>query len=148
MKVFGFHLATVDLRQSSDIHEVVVKEFLKGAKICNDYSNLTEPERQDLLLSLLKKEDRLLAPNFEYSDQCLKELRIFEKAKNLIDDFGPEVIKYYIISHTETVSDLLEVALIQKESGLMEGVLGENAKFGIVIVPYLRPLKISVGPKK
>ena len=72
VKVFGFHLATVDLRQSSDIHEVVVKEFLKGAKICNDYSNLTETERQDLLLSLLKKEDRLLAPNFEYSDQCLK----------------------------------------------------------------------------
>ena len=41
---FWFHLATVDLRQSSDIHEIVVKEFLKGAKICNDYSNLTETE--------------------------------------------------------------------------------------------------------
>ena len=141
VKVFGFHMATVDLRQSSDIHEVVVKEFLKGAKICNDYSNLTESERQDLLLSLLKKEDRLLAPNFEYSDQCLKELRIFEKAKHLIDDFGPEVIKYYIISHTETVSDLLEVALIQKESGLMEGVLGENAKLGIVIVPLFETIE-------
>ena len=59
----------------------------------------------------------------------------FEKAKKLIDDFGPEVIKYYIISHTETVSDLLEVALIQKESGLMEGSVSDNAKLGIVIVP-------------
>ena len=59
----------------------------------------------------------------------------------MIDDFGPEVIKYYIISHTETVSDLLEVALIQKESGLMEGVLGENAKLGIVIVPLFETIE-------
>ncbi len=141
VKVFGFHMATVDLRQSSDVHELVVKEFLLGAKICDDYSVLNEQEKQNLLLSLLKKEDRLLAPNFEYSQQCLKELRIFEKAKKLIDDFGPEVIKYYIISHTETVSDLLEVALIQKESGLMEGSVSDNAKLGIVIVPLFETIE-------
>jgi phosphoenolpyruvate carboxylase len=31
--------------------------------------------------------------------------------------FGADAIRHYIISHTETVSDLLEVLLLQKKSG-------------------------------
>ena len=141
VNVFGFHLATVDLRQSSDIHELVVNELLIGAKECQNYIELSEEEKQSILLQSLKSDRRLISPNFDYSDLCLKELRIFEKAKKLIDSFGPEVIKYYIISHTETVSDLLEVALIQKESGLMQGSIGDNARLGVVIVPLFETIE-------
>jgi len=125
--VFGFHLATVDLRQSSDQHEQVVAELLRVAGVCEDYLALQENERVAMLMTLLQQARPLRVPGAHYSALADKELAVFEAAREVLAKFGPRAIRQYIVSHTETVSDLLEVYLLQKETGLMTGPLGANA---------------------
>ena len=127
VEVFGFHLATVDLRQSSDKHEEVVAELLRVAGIEADYPSLGEEERRTLLLRLLSDARALRVMDAEYSPLAQSEIAIFEAARRLRDAFGKQAIRHYIISHTETVSDLLEVLLLQKEVGLMRGRLADPA---------------------
>jgi phosphoenolpyruvate carboxylase len=121
--VFGFHLATVDLRQSSDKHEEVVAELLATARIETDYSGLNEAAKRELLMRLLNDARPLRVVAAEYSAHTQGELAIFETARAARAKFGKEAIRHYIISHTETVSDLLEVLVLQKEVGLMHGRL-------------------------
>ena len=128
IQVFGFHLATVDLRQSSDQHETaVMAELLATARICADYSALDEAGRRALLLQLLQRR----APPARdrrglQRAQSLGELAIFEAAREALQRFGRDAIRHYIISHTESVSDLLEVMLLLKEAGLLRGTLDEH----------------------
>ena len=125
--VFGFHLATVDLRQSSDQHEQVVAELLQVAGVSQDYLSLDESARVSLLMTLLQQGRPLRVPSAAYSALTHKELAVFEAAREVLGKFGPRAIRQYIVSHTETVSDLLEVYLLQKETGLMTGPLGGQA---------------------
>ena len=126
VEVFGFHLATVDLRQSSDQHERVVAELLAVARIHPDYAALPESERRALLLGLLQDARPLRVMGAAYSEHTQGEIAIFETALRMRQRYGPDAIRHCIISHTETVSDLLEVLLLQKETGLMQGTLDEH----------------------
>ena len=141
VQVFGFHLATVDLRQSSDMHETVLAELLNVASIEANYSSLSEAQKRELLLSLLKDPRSLRVNDHRYSDFAVSEIGIFEMAKKLRHRFGKEAIRHYIISHTETVSDLLEVLLLQKEVGLMHGVLGKKATADLIVVPLFETIE-------
>src|SRR5438876_7159168 len=105
VQVFGFHLATVDLRQSSDKHEAVVGELLKVAKIEADYASLSEAARRELLLKLLNDARPLRVIGHRYSELADGELAIFEAAREMRARFGAGAIRHYIISHTEDVSD-------------------------------------------
>jgi phosphoenolpyruvate carboxylase len=139
--VFGFHLATVDLRQSSDRHEETLAELLAAAKVSADYGRLDEPGKQALLLALLRDPRPLRIPGVTYSGQTEEELEIFETARGLLKTFGKQAIRHYIISHTETVSDLLEVLLLQKECGMMHGVLGgPDAAAALLAVPLFETI--------
>ncbi|MGZ3438591.1 MAG: phosphoenolpyruvate carboxylase, partial [Polyangia bacterium] len=125
VQVFGFHLATVDLRQSSDRHESVVAELLKVARIETDYAALDEGARRSCLLRLLCDARPLRVVASEraaaYSEATLAELAIFEAAAALRERYGREAIRHYIVSHTESVSDLLEVLVLLKEAGRGRG---------------------------
>jgi phosphoenolpyruvate carboxylase len=140
VQVFGFHLATVDLRQSSDKHEAVVAELLKLARIEPDYSALDEPARQALLLQLLNDARPLRVRGAAYSELAVSELAIFECAVEMLQRYGRESLRHYIISHTETVSDLLEVLLLQKESGLLTGTLDDGATNALIVVPLFETI--------
>ena len=128
VEVFGFHLATVDLRQSSDKHEQVLAELLAVAGLEADYAALGEGARRELLQRLLADARPLRVRGAHYSDLARGELAIFEKAQEALQRFGPKALKHYIISHTESVSDLLEVMLLLKECGLMQGSLEPVAR--------------------
>jgi len=138
--VFGFHLATVDLRQSSDQHEAVLSELLSTARITPDYSTLDEAAKCTLLLSLLCDARPLRVMGADYSAHTLSEIGVFETAKQMRDQFGAQAIRHYIISHTETVSDLLEVLLLQKEVGLMHSTLDQNACADLIVVPLFETI--------
>jgi phosphoenolpyruvate carboxylase len=140
VQVFGFHLATVDLRQSSDKHEAVIAELLKVAKIEADYSALAEPERRELLLRLLNDARPLRVRAAEYSDHARSEIAIFECALTMLQRFGRDALRHYIISHTEDVSDLLEVMLLLKETGLVRGTLDDHATTDLIVVPLFETI--------
>jgi phosphoenolpyruvate carboxylase len=139
--VFGFHLATVDLRQSSDKHEAVVAELLSTARVHADYRGLDEQARIQLLLDQLDDPRLLRVPAAAYSDLARAELAIFETARAMRESYGRHAIRHYIISHTESVSDLLEVLLLQKESGLMRGQLSDDAQAELIVVPLFETIE-------
>jgi phosphoenolpyruvate carboxylase len=148
--VFGFHLATLDLRQSSDKHEEVVAELLATARLEPHYAALDETAKRTLLLRLLNDARPLRVMNAEYSELTRHELAIFENARSVLQRFGRLAIRHYIISHTETVSDLLEVLLLQKEVGLMHGLLDEpkgrgarndGAMCELIVVPLFETIE-------
>jgi len=139
--VFGFHLATVDLRQSSDRHEETLAELLATARVSDSYAGADELSKQALLLSLLRDPRPLRVPGVTYSEPTESEVAVFEAARHLRASFGRQAISHYIISHTETVSDLLEVLLLQKECGLMRGVLGDaDAAVALLVVPLFETI--------
>ncbi|MBI3101829.1 MAG: phosphoenolpyruvate carboxylase [Burkholderiales bacterium] len=145
VQVFGFHLATVDLRQSSDQHERVVAELLAVARIEPDYAALPEEARRTVLMRLLQDARPLRVMGAVYSEHTQGELAIFETALQLRQRHGQEAIRHYIISHTETVSDLLEVLLLQKEVGLVRGTLDDaapsQATADLIVVPLFETIE-------
>ncbi|WP_457445714.1 phosphoenolpyruvate carboxylase [Roseateles sp. P5_E4] len=147
VQVFGFHLATLDLRQSSDQHELVLAELLATARIEADYPALDEAAKRELLLKLLNDARPLRVIGASYTDKTLFELATFEAAREALARFGREALRHYIISHTESVSDLLEVALLLKETGLLRGVLTEYAVSDLIIVPLFETIgDLRVAP--
>lgn len=141
VEVFGFHLATVDLRQSSDQHEKVVCELLATARVEKDYAALDEQSKRKLLMAMLNEARPLRIPGATYSEHALSELAIFEAAREARGSYGAEAIRHYIISHTESVSDLLEVLLLQKELGLMRGTLDHIAQVDLIVVPLFETIE-------
>ncbi len=139
--VFGFHLATVDLRQSSDRHEETLAETLAAAGVEADYSALTEPAKQTLLLRLLREPRPLRLPYAVYSERTTSEFEVFQTARRLRADFGAEAIRHYIISHTETVSDLLEVLVLHKEFGLLRDAPDGAAKAELIVSPLFETIE-------
>jgi phosphoenolpyruvate carboxylase len=140
VQVFGFHLATVDLRQSSDQHEAVVAELLRVAKLEPDYAALPEARRREVLMALLNDSRPLRVRAAEYSAQALGELAIFEAAVEMRQRYGRESLRHCIISHTEDVSDLLEVLLLQKEVGLVRGTLDDGAVADLIVSPLFETI--------
>jgi phosphoenolpyruvate carboxylase len=141
VEVFGFHLATVDLRQSSDKHEAVIAELLATARIEPAYASLTEEDKQALLLKLLDDARPLRVPDADYSPLAQSELAIFAAARTARARYGAAAIRHYIISHTETVSDLLEALLLQKEVGLLRGKMDSNATCDLIVVPLFETIE-------
>ncbi|WP_424945264.1 phosphoenolpyruvate carboxylase [Burkholderia pseudomallei] len=142
-EVFGFHLASIDLRQSSDIHEAVVAELLARGGVEADYAALPEADKLRVLLAALADPRPLRSPYLDYSDLAKSELGVLERAHAIRAQFGARAVRNYIISHTETVSDLVEVLLLQKETGLFEGTLGTphaNARNGLMVIPLFETI--------
>ena len=130
VEIFGFYLASIDMRQDSSVHEACVSELLKSAGIHSRYSELSEEEKCDLLLKQLEEDPRILsATNVEKSELLENELSIFKAARSLKDKLGDDVIRQTIISHATSVSDMLELAIMLKEVGLVDK---ERARVQIV----------------
>lgn len=116
--VFGFHLATLDMRQNSAIHARVTAELLKTAGVCDDYEGLDEAARCALLQKELAHGRLLRSPYRTYSEETTREAAVLAAAAEVKRLYGPETIRRYIVSNTQSVSDLLEVYLLLKEVGL------------------------------
>lgn len=130
VEIFGFYLASIDMRQDSSVYEACVAELLKSAGIHSRYSELSEEEKCDLLLKELEEDPRILsAIHAEKSELLAKELAIFKTARVLKDKLGDDVIRQTIISHATSLSDMLELAILLKEVGLVDT---ERARVQIV----------------
>jgi phosphoenolpyruvate carboxylase len=116
--VFGFHMATLDLRQNSDVHARVVSDLLRVGGVCPDYAALDEEARLALLAAELRSPRPLFSPYADYAPETLKERAILLAAAEALDRFGPDAIRTHIVSKTDAASDLLEVYLLLKEVGL------------------------------
>jgi phosphoenolpyruvate carboxylase len=135
--IFGFHLASLDMRQSSDVHEKVLAELFARAGVEADYALLPEDAKVKLLLAELAQPRLLYTPYESYSDTTNSELQILRTAREIRKRYGGRAIRNYIISHTETVSDLLEVLLLQKETGLLRPSQGRH---DVMVIPLFETI--------
>ncbi|HET9205492.1 MAG TPA: phosphoenolpyruvate carboxylase [Burkholderiaceae bacterium] len=140
VQVFGFHLATIDLRQSSDRHAAVVAELLRVAEVQPHYESLDEAARREVLLSCLRERRTLRVREAEYSALAQSELAVFDAAREGRRRYGEWAIRHNIVSHTEEVSDLLEVLVLQKEVGLWHGTLARDARTDAIVVPLFETI--------
>ena len=137
VEIFGFYLASIDMRQDSSVHEACVAELLASAGINDHYSDLSEDEKCTLLLKELEEDPRILsATHAEKSELLEKELSIFKAARKLKDKLGENVIRQTIISHATSVSDMLELAIMLKEVGLVDA-----QKARVQIVPLFETIE-------
>ena len=137
VEIFGFYLASIDMRQDSSVHEACVAELLASAGINDHYSDLSEDEKCALLLKELEEDPRILsATHAEKSELLEKELSIFKAARKLKDKLGENVIRQTIISHATSVSDMLELAIMLKEVGLVDA-----QKTRVQIVPLFETIE-------
>jgi phosphoenolpyruvate carboxylase len=136
---FGFHLSGLDMRQNSGVHEQVVAELLAWARVHPDYASLSEPERVELLAAELGTRRPLTREHAELSEPARKELDIVGAAARAIDLFGPEAVPNYIISMCQSVSDMLEAAILLKEVGLLDAS-GDHPTSPIGIVPLFETI--------
>jgi phosphoenolpyruvate carboxylase len=123
--VFGFHLSGLDLRQNSDVHEEVVAELLSWAGVQTDYRSLPEPDRVELLAAELATRRPLTTHGAQLSELARKELDICSAAARAVNVFGPAAVPNYIISMCQSVSDMLEAAIMLKEVGLLDASASE-----------------------
>jgi phosphoenolpyruvate carboxylase len=131
--VFGFHLCGLDMRQNSDVHEEVVAELLAWAGVQTDYRSLPEPDRVELLVGELATRRPLIRDGAVLSELARKELDIVAAAARAVDVFGPQAVPNYVISMCQSVSDMLEAAILLKEVGLLDASGAEPyAPVGIV----------------
>ena len=138
VETFGFHLATLDMRQNSKVHERVVAELFAVAGVEQDYRGLDEEQRVALLRRELSSARPLSSPYAAYSDETRSELAIVAAAAEAHARYGSECIQYYVISMAERVSDLLEVYILLKEAGLWKA--GEPPSAGIMAVPLFETI--------
>lgn len=120
VRVFGFHLCGLDMRQNSEVHEQVVAELLSWAGVHSDYASLPESQRVELLAREISTRRPLIGEGAELSELARKELDIVAAAARAVSVFGPQAVPNYIISMCQSVSDLLEAAVLLKEAGLLD----------------------------
>lgn len=137
--VFGFHLSGLDMRQNSEMHEEVVAELLAWAGVHPDYASLSEPERVEVLVAELGTRRPLVRDDAELSELARKELDIVFAAARAVRVFGPAAVPNYIISMCQSVSDMLEAAILLKEAGLLD-VSGEQTYAPVGIVPLFETI--------
>jgi phosphoenolpyruvate carboxylase len=141
VETFGFHLASLDLRQNSNVHQQVVAELLAAAGVEADYRSLSEEDRVALLRRELSSERLLASPFLTYSDLTTSELAIMRAAAEARGRYGASAIQYHIISKAEQLSDLLELDLLLKEAGLWRASGDHDAVLAVPLFETIADLE-------
>lgn len=137
VRVFGFYLAPIDLRQNSDVHERVVAELLRAANPDLDYLALNEDQRIEVLIAEISSTRPLASPYLSYSEETQSELAIYRGACLAQQRYGKGAVPNCIISKTDGVSDMLELAVLLKESGLLHPAEG---RLDVNIIPLFETI--------
>ncbi|MEK5059369.1 phosphoenolpyruvate carboxylase [Paenibacillus shunpengii] len=141
VELFGFHTATLDVRQHSQEHENAMKEILAHMNIVDDYSALSEEEKIDLLAGLLSDPRPLTSSHFSYSESTQECLEVYRTIYRAQKEYGRNCINSYLISMTRGASDLLEVMVFAKEVGLYRREPDGNVICTIQSVPLFETIE-------
>jgi phosphoenolpyruvate carboxylase len=148
VEMFGFHLATLDIRNHSGEHETAVHEILKTVHVAEDYMGLTEEDKQEVLCQVLNDPRPLLLFDGRYSKATQDMLSVFRMIKEAHEEFGTRAIEVYLISMTQSPSDLLEVLVLAKETGIYRLYPDGTVESDLDVAPLLETIDdLIAGPK-
>ncbi|MDF2903619.1 MAG: phosphoenolpyruvate carboxylase, partial [Bacillus sp. (in: firmicutes)] len=148
VQLFGFHLATLDIRNHSGEHEVAIAEILKKVGITEAYQQLNEQEKVDTLQNILMDPRPLLLIDEDYSKETQEIINVFKMIKDAHREFGKRSISVYLISMTQSVSDCLEVLVLAKEAGINRLHADGTSESNLNVAPLLETIDdLIAGPK-
>ena len=124
VQIFGFCLASLDIRQESTRHSEALSELTRYLQLPQDYEAMEEPQRVEWLLEQLQTRRPLIPTGPLWSDATAETFAVFQMLRRLQEEFGQRICRTYVISMSHTESDLLEVLLLAKEAGLVDPVEG------------------------
>jgi phosphoenolpyruvate carboxylase len=146
--LFGFHLASLDIRNHSGEHETAITEILKKMSIIEDYKSLDEEDKVSLLVKLLQDPRPLISMYADYSEQTKEILDVFHMIHRAHREFGKRSIEVYLISMTRSASDILEVLILAKEAGLFRYEPGGKVVSDLNVAPLLETIDdLTRGPQ-
>lgn len=148
VELFGFHLATLDIRNHSGEHESAVTELLRKVGIEQDYASLSEEKKLEILQDVLKDPRPISLLNEDYSESTQEMLNVFQMIRKAHVEFGKRSIEVYLISMTESASDLLEVLVLAKEAGIYRLHADGHVESNLNIAPLLETVDdLVAGPE-
>ncbi|MFS0778888.1 phosphoenolpyruvate carboxylase [Neobacillus sp. 3P2-tot-E-2] len=148
VQLFGFHLATLDIRNHSGEHEAAMTEILRKVQISDNYAQLSEEEKVKILESILMDPRPLLLLNEDYSPETQQMIQVFQMISNAHKVFGKRSISVYLVSMTKSASDLLEVLVMAKEAGIYRLHADGTVESQLNVAPLLETIDdLTAGPK-
>ncbi|MBE3555788.1 MAG: phosphoenolpyruvate carboxylase [Firmicutes bacterium] len=132
VELFGYHIAAMEMRQESRVHESALEEILRVVEVTPAYSTLPEEEKIALLTELLQSVRPVVDPYYPYTAGTAEVLETFRSMRQLQESFGQKAIHVYLISMTRGVSDILTVLLFAKECGLFRPAVPSSSSIDIV----------------
>lgn len=148
VQIFGFHLATLDIRNHSGEHEATITEILHQVGLVDDYKALDEEAKQKVLIKILEDPRPLISIYDEFSTSSQEMINTFRTIKEAKDTFGERAIEVYLISMAEAVSDVLEVLVLAKEVGLYRVYPDGRVKSRLHVAPLLETIDdLKMGPE-
>ncbi|MDQ0229250.1 phosphoenolpyruvate carboxylase [Metabacillus malikii] len=147
VQLFGFHLATLDIRNHSGEHEAAITEILRKVKVTENYAELSEEEKLKTLERVLKDPRPVLLLNEDYTKETQEMLKVFFMIKKAHDTFGKKAITVYLVSMTQSASDLLEVLVLAKEAGIYRLHADGKVESHLNVAPLLETVDdLVAGP--
>lgn len=140
VQLFGFHLATLDIRNHSGEHEAAITEILRKARVADNYQTLSEEEKVKVLQSILEDPRSLLLLHEDYSKETQQMLDVFSLIKKAHKEFGKRSISVYLISMTQSPSDILEVLVLAKEAGIYRLHADGSVESDLNVAPLLETI--------
>jgi phosphoenolpyruvate carboxylase len=148
VQLFGFHLATLDIRNHSGEHEAAITEILRKVRISDNYAELSEDEKVKLLESILMDPRPLLLLNEDYTPETQQMIQVFHMIRNAHKEFGARSISVYLVSMTKSPSDLLEVLVLAKEAGIYRLHADGTVESQLNVAPLLETIDdLTAGPE-
>ncbi|ARK28660.1 Phosphoenolpyruvate carboxylase [Halalkalibacter krulwichiae] len=148
VQLFGFHLASLDIRNHSGEHESAIAEILKAVNLSEDYLSLSEKEKLDVLERALEDPRPLLLFEHDYSTETQSVIDVFKMIKKAHEEFGHRSIEVYLVSMTQSASDLLEVLVLAKEVGIYRKNKDGSVVSKLTVAPLLETVDdLVAGPK-
>ena len=147
VELFGFHLATLDIRNHSGEHEAAISEILAKVRIAENYATLSEEEKIAILQTILQDPRPLLLPNKDYLPETQEMIKVFQMIKKAHEEFGRRSIMVYLVSMTKSPSDLLEVLVLAKEAGVNNYHADGTVESHLNVAPLLETIDdLNAGP--
>jgi phosphoenolpyruvate carboxylase len=141
LRVFGFHLARLDIRQHSRVHTAAMTEVLRVAGVVDDYGSLSDARRASLLARELCDPRSLVRPQAAYTPETAELLALLRTVKKMQEELTPEACNAYIVSMTAGASDVLAPLVLAKQAGLIRpGTRDQPAACDLQVVPLFETI--------
>ncbi len=118
--IFGFSLASLDIRQESTRHSDALDELTRYLNLPKTYLEMDEEEKINWLMEELQTRRPLIPASAVWTESTAETVDVFNMLSRLQKEFGSRICRTYVISMSHTVSDLLEVLLLAKEASLID----------------------------